>query len=296
MQFTIPGLTDITSQDDLVLLLNSSNVINNIKYLPNRLENVSPHPRLKISQKAFTNVSFSKTVISCVDFTYCHFENCLFIGTTITECDFQQCSFKNINTHKIIFLRTYINPSLFRTNYSNVSEANLAVHLFQQLLNNSQDNEQRQFARIANFNFLKWKGKLSWNKFINRQPYPINFWDFLKDGIPNYIYRFTFGYGLRLRNFFYTFIMAFILFYTLNYIYWKDYVLSKKDLTIECFKPSEVSLTANFFYTVDITTKIIDSQFQPSSTFGMFMLTVEGVTGFVFFSFLITILVNKFVK
>lgn len=289
---------EINKKSDFRNIVFGNDEIKNIIYWPDILKPTKKHPRLKIEKKSFNNVSFTKTILQDVDFTSCHFEDCLFIGSTIDNCKFRKCTFKNVNTDDIEIKKTYINPSSFTSNYSksDIGKANLAVHLFQQLLNNSRDEEQSEFARNADYNFKKWQGRLSKSKYQLKKPYPINWIEHKTEYVPNWLYRWSFGYGLRLRNFFLSFGIVYVVFYILNLVLWNNYKLTKKDLSIDSFDPNIYGLKANFFYTTDVTTQLVDSQFQPSTDLGMFMLTFQGITGFVLFTFLITILINKFVK
>jgi uncharacterized protein YjbI with pentapeptide repeats len=288
----------INKKSDFRNFVFGNDEIKNIIYWPEILEPTKEHPRFKIENKTFSNVSFTKTTLKDIDFTSCHFEDCLFIGSIIENCKFRKCTFLNVNTDDIQFKKTYINPFSFVDNYSkkDLGKANLAVHLFQQLLNNSRDEEQSEFARVADYNFKKWQGRLSKSKFKLKKPYPISRFEYMTEYIPNWLYRWSFGYGLRLRNFLFSFSVVYVIFFTINLALWSKYKLEKKDLSIDSFDPSTFGVKANFFYTTDVTTQLIDSQFQPTTDIGMFMLTFQGFTGFVLFTFLITILINKFVK
>jgi hypothetical protein len=272
--------------------------IRDILYRPDVLKNNKKHPRYKISRKTFINVSFTKTKLKNIDFTLCHFEDCLFIGTEIENCQFHQCTFKNVNTHQIEIKQTYINPESFKKNYkrTDIGKSNLAVHLFQNLLDNSRDEEQSEFARISNYYFRKWQGRLSRNKYHNKQPYKINEWEFFIEYVPNFLYRWIFGYGLRLRSFIATFLLIYGGFYLTNLNYWSEYGFHKKDFAIASFSAENISPIANIFFTADAMTQLVDSQFQPQTDFGMSMLTIQGFSGFILLSFLITVLINRFVK
>lgn len=272
--------------------------IRDILYRPDILKNDKGFPRYKVQRKTFVNVSFTKTKLKNIDFTLCHFEDCLFIGTVIQNCQFHQCTFKNVNTHQIEFKQTYIDPESFKNNYyrTDISKSNLAVNLFQQLLDNSRNEEQSEFARISNYYFKKWQGRLSKNKYFNKQPYKINGWEFFIEYTPNFLNRWIFGYGLRLRSFIATFLILYGIFYFTNLIYWCDYRFHEKDFSIASFNAENISPVANIFFTADAMTQLVDSQFQPQTDFGMSMLTIQGFSGFILLSFLITVLINRFVK
>lgn len=284
------------TQQELIDQLAVSTDLRNILYNPPVLEPTTLHPKLKIKNTTFTNVSFSKTQLNQVVFINCKFEDCLFIGTEILNCEFHNTYFKNCNPFKITFKETYINPASFNKCITGTDKANIGVHLFQQLLNNSDDKLQLNFSREAQYQFKKWQDKLTINKFFNKQPYSISFWQFLISYPFNRMYRLTFGYGLRLKNFAITFIIVFVSFFIINARNWKSYALEKKDVRIEAFNGDSSNFHSNFFYTLDATTKLVDSQFQATSNNGMAWLTIQNLFGFILLSGLITIILNRFVK
>lgn len=288
--------TDIVDQAAFEKLLRISHDLRNLIYRADKLKPTGNFPTLKIKELTFSNFSFSKTEITNVVFINCKFEDCLFIGTSIKNCEFHNCQFKNVNTFKISIENTYINPESFTKCFSGIDKSNIAIHLFQQLINNSKDQGHLRFSRVAEFNFRKWHDKLVLNKFWNKKPYEISIWTFIKEYPLSLIFRLTFGYGLRFRNFIVTFIILFISFFFVNSSNWKDYSFEKKDIKIEAFNPDSANIESNLIYTLDVTTKLIDSQFQPRSNIGMFWLTFQSIFAFILLSALITILINRFVK
>lgn len=254
------------------------------------------YPALKIKNTKFTNVSFSKTDITDVNFFNCRFEDCLFIATKIKNCEFQNCNFLNCNTYKIAFENTYINPKSFTKCIKKFSHSNIAVHLFHELLKNSDEKTQSKFKRIAQYHFRKWQNRLTYIKFFKKQPYAISFWEFIWIYPINWLYKWSFGFGLRLRNFLITFSIIFLLFFSINSCNWKSYKLVQKDLSISSFNSDSSNLQSNFLYTLDATTKIVDSQFQATSHSGMNWLTLESIVGFILLTGLVTIIFNRFIK
>lgn len=291
----------IDKELELKTIVDSEETIRDIIYLPDKLKNDERYPRYKIRRRTFINVSFTKTRLKNIDFTACHFQDCLFIGSTFENCQFHQCSFENVNTHQIKIKRTYIDPVSFKKNYSKkeIDKSNLAVHLFQELLDNSRDQEQSEFARIANYYFKKWQSRLSRSKYYRKKPYKITLGEFISEYVPNFLYRWIFGYGLRLRSFIATFLVVYGMFYLINFLFWKDYGFHVKDFPIHSFNSENaemVSPIANLYFTADAMTQLVDSQFQPSTNFGMTFLSLQGFSGFILLSFLITVLINRFVK
>jgi hypothetical protein len=85
-------------------------------------------------------------------------------------------------------------------------------------------------------------------------------------------------------------------FFIVNHLNWRLYNLSQKDIAISSFDKDTVNVSSNFFYTLDATTKLIDSQFQATNDYGINWLSIQGIIGFVFLSALITLIINRFVK
>lgn len=292
------GATDINNQIDFESLISQNDTIENIIYRPNDLKGTSAISKLKVKFITFENVSFKDTLIENVEFINCHFEDCLFLGVKINNCKFLECSFKGVNTYGIDISNSYLNPKFFSKNFkfNHYTKSNIAVQLFQELFNNSVKQEITDFAKSAKFHLLKWKDKLLISKYFFNKPYPIKWYKFYHEFIPNSFFRFGFGYGFRLRNFIISFILIFSGCFFVNRVFWCDYLLCKKDLEIEYFCPTVYSDYANLYYTTDVLTKAIDSQFQPSSNFGMILYLIQGGIGLIFFSLLVTVLINKFVK
>lgn len=293
--FRLDNTIKVDSLNGFVDLINHKDEIESYEYAPDILE-PSAHPRLKIAQKKFSKVSFSKTTLQKIDFRNCHFEKCLFIGAKIIDCEFHNCSFILSNFHKVEISKTYIDPSSLASNCKSLKSSNIMVHLFQVLLNNAKDEDQATFARIASYNFQKWQGHLICNKYLNEKPQKISFVEFLKGYAPNFILRWVFGYGLRIRNFIITFTVSILLFFILNSYLWKDYVLTFKDVSNSYMNLSSFDLLSVLMYTLDATTKLVDSQLYPCSETGIIFLSIQGAVGFILLSFLITVLLNRFVK
>jgi hypothetical protein len=288
--------TTIATQTDLVAQLGISQHLTNLHYSAGILQTPPTSGRLKIEDKQFSNFSFNHTKFQKVYFFNCKFEDCLFVGAEFDSCEFHNCSFINCNTHKIIIRNTYIDPTSFVDCISRYQHANIAVHLFQQLLRNADDTHQAKFSRIAEYNFKKWEDRLNIYRLRKKKPTPISFWKFLTLYPHRWLYRYTFGYGLRLKNFLLTFVLTFIMFAFVNWHNWESYKMQKKDVQICAFDSTSVNVTADVLYTLDATTKLVDSQMQPTSNKGMGWLSLQGAFGFLLLSGLITIIANRYVK
>lgn len=287
---------EIPDQAEFERLLNMSDSFKNALYKSDELKESAGRKNLKIKDCSFSNFSFSKTKIKNVIFINCKFTDCLFIGAEIKDCEFSNCRFSNVNTFKIVIENTYINPDSFIDSIKGIEKSNIGIHLFQQLLQNSRQQGQQKFSRVAEYNFNKWSDNLTLNKYRNEKPYKISFCQFLKEYPLNILFKWTFGYGLRFRNFIVTFSICFISFFFVNMYNWTNYSLKEKDICIDAFHPDSTGVVSNLFYTMDVTTKLVDSQFQPTSNIGMFWLSFQSIVAFILLSGLITILINRFVK
>ena len=295
--FKLNDLTKEFNQEQLLEHFNNAHELRNAIYKPDKL--VKANGRIKIKNINFFNTSFSKTIIENVIFINCKFEDCLFLGTRFVGCEFHNCVFKEVNPYKIKFEKTYINPSYFSSCFQGQDKkeiANIAVNLYQQLLENSKKEEQAEFARISEYQFERWKDYLLWNKFLKGKPYKISLGKFLLKMPMRILYKYTLGYGLRLRNLAISFLCVFIIFGYINHIFWDNYHLELRDVKSVQFFSDTTHIIANIFYTFECTTSLIDSQLQPTTNIGMSLLTIQGIVGFIFLSGLVTILINIFVK
>ena len=222
-----PGAIDVTSQLDLVNLTSLNDTVDNIIYRPNNLSGSSDIHKLKLKFITFENVSFKDTKFENVEFTNCHFEDCLFLGAKFIKCKFLECSFNGCNTLGLSIEKTYLNPYFFSGNFkfNHYTKSNIAVQLFQELYNNSVQQDYSEFAKKAKYYLLLWEDKLLISKFFFNKPYPIKWYKFYSHFIPNSFFRFGFGYGFRLRNFIISFILIFVSCFICNKHYWARYSL-----------------------------------------------------------------------
>ena len=286
----------IISQKDFEDQLAISKHLTNILYKPDIFESKIKNTKFKVRETIFENVSFSKTKLSNIYFDKCHFKDCLFIGTNIIDCEFHNCTFKNVNTHKIKINNTYINPRNFERNITDFNKANICTHLFHELLNNSKDYEQSSFARNAQYHFEKWRTRNIFKECFLDKERKVSIFKFLRTYPINWLFKWSFGFGLRMRNFIVTFAVTFLFFLYKNKNNWTGYKFANKGTEIEGFSVDSTNVTSNIYYTLEATTKLVDSQLQPTSSLGMNWLLMQSILGFVLLSALVTIIINRFVK
>ena len=179
-----------------------------------------------------------------------------------------------------------------------VKSANMCTTFFQSLYNNAKDSGQEEHKKNADYHFKKWKGLNIIQKRFTKQPFTDNIsWKEFIFSFPANLFQYVVtGYGYRISNFLFTFLFVFGLFFYNNHKNWESFELEKRDVELNNFKPDSSSIETTFYYTLDATTKLVDSQIQPKSYEGMMWLSFQGVIGFILLSLLITIIINKFVK
>ncbi len=143
----------------------------------------------------FTNVSLSKTTFKNFTFTNCQFEDCLFIGSAFINVDFHRCQFVNCNFYKAEFDNCYIDPQTisFDKKYRRAM-ANIGVHLYQQLYENSSKSRQSDFAMTADIEFRKWK---RWQLSYDQKSGKISFRKRSQDCFSSLIYEWVAGFGYK---------------------------------------------------------------------------------------------------
>jgi len=295
----------LNAQNDFYnMLITSAGAVRDFVYLP---DNLIPTQKseFKISNINFSDCSFAKTNIENIEFYNCKFYNCKFNLSKFKNCKFHDCKFTFTNMFKVEVEKCYWDADFFYDiipNYSYfrtaVKASNICVTFFQTLYHNAKDSGQEEHQKNADYHFKKWKGlnllqkrfvklpyteKISWSKFSLK--YLFNLFQYI----------FT-GYGYRVSNFIMTFIVGFIFFLYINHSKWAIYKVHERDVPILSFHSDSANIRSSVFYTLDATTKLIDSQMQPTSDTGMIWLSIQGVFGFLLLSGLITIILNKFVK
>jgi len=293
-----------TQKDFYDMMLSADKGLKNFVYKPDTIEPIEKRESRIVGIK-FSNCSFAFTTIKNLDFHNCKFINCKFNHSKFENCNFHDCTFEYVNMYGCGITNTYIDPNSFDAiipNYTDfigsINNANMCVKFFQILLNNAIVTGQKEFEKNADYHFKKWKGLNYLQKKFTKQPFSdkMNWWLFIKKFFPNFFQYLITGYGYRVDNFIITFFLGFISFLYVNHTKWIEFAISKRDVSLQSFDSKSANIQSSIFYTLDATTKLIDSQMQPTSNTGMIWLSIEGLFGFVLLSGLITIILNKFVK
>jgi uncharacterized protein YjbI with pentapeptide repeats len=119
--------------------------VKNILYEPDAF--APERPKNRLNRKTFTNVSFSKTELTGIEFRRCKFVDCLFIGAIFISYEFHDRHFEGCNPYKVSFENTYIDPKVFENTLEANKYSDIGVWLFQQLLANSVKCQQPEYAQ-----------------------------------------------------------------------------------------------------------------------------------------------------
>jgi hypothetical protein len=276
-----PPFTEIASQDALVEHFRISNDLRNVLYRPDVF---APRDPYRLTAKVFDNVSFSKTRLENVVFRDCVFRDCLFIGAEFVSCEFHSCAFEGCNPHKIKFQSCYIDPQVFAKLLDPRTQANIGVHLFNQLEQNARGREQHEFVATAAFLYRKWKRHYS--RFLYEKG-SVTGWTFWPKWMLDKTYDVVAGYGWRVGRFVLWSAGAFVIVATANALLWE-----RLGMSLASPKAAPVWLTAGYFTVVTMTT-LGYGDITPTSAFGMVVASGEALLGLLWLSVLASVVFRR---
>ena len=260
----------------------SDGVVENLLYKPYELRgSTSRFPR-KIRETEFRNVSFTRTHIESISFYGCVFNQCLFINSRIEHCEFHNCSFVDTNTHKIDFLGVYVDPNSFENCLKAKSDQNIGTHLYQRLMNNSNDENQRAFGRSASLRFNTWKRRQWFYEFKRDwRTKPGRSIHALASGLVRWFWG-LWGAGVHLGRFILSFAFTILLLSSFNFVL-------REQLGLDAV----TEIVDSIYFTVITMTTIGYGDITPSNTFGKVVMAGEGFLGFFLFALAASIVFRR---
>ena len=236
----------------------------------------------------FTNVSFSKTTFSDLTFTECQFEDCLFIGSTFKNVEFHRCKFNNCNFYKTTFDNCYIDPATisFHKKYRHEA-ANIGVHIYQQLFENSSKSRQSDFEIKADFEFRRWK---RWQLRYDQKVGKINQIDRALKWSSSLAYECLAGFGYKPWRFVIATILVFttVSFFNMNVL---PGALKHEGLDV-----GDITLSDSIFYTYSMMTALGFSTIVPVTDFAKILAVSEALIGIGWLGIFTSLLVKRFIK
>lgn len=264
----------------------STKEIRDLLYRPDILESVEPPKKWRVRNKKFYNVSFARTVISQIEFTDCHFESCLFTGSLVSDCRFNNCHFVSCNFYRAEIRGCFIDPKSFARCLDPKKHANIGVSLYQELLHNSRQQAQPEFANLSQYQFTRWKRYLKWDEIeksnLSWSKKVLKRFSLL----PAWTFEITTGSGVRLSNLAITSSLMLLTITGLNYYFSADFGLKLSGEPI-------ASIVESFYFSTIVVTSLGFGDITPSTDLGRFVIACEAIAGFLTFAVLVSMAFRK---
>ena len=274
-------------QEEVFKILRNSPGLQDVEYRGDSLERPNvPIAQSPFKDKTFRNVSFKDTKIRGIVFENCKFVQCLFTATQFVDCAFYNCEFKICSPHKVRFINTYINPSVFEGMLDESDDSNIGINLFHQLYENSTQMQQFEFANTAEFNRQKWRRYHLNYKFRKGKLSRI---EHGKQWLSNYLsYVFT-GYGLKFK-----FVAIWASLFAVGSFLWNLVFWDCMNVVGRDGPSNGRDLVEVFYYTATIVTGVGD--LTPTSDPGRVMFVIELIFGFLVISIFMRWLLRRAVR
>lgn len=268
------------------LLKSDEKTIKDQLYEPKFLNSEFAPFRFLVKDRTFLRTSFKETVISDYEFERCDFEGCVFIGTILRNCRFNRCKFTNCNFFRVEFYDCFLDPAQFRECVPIKGNENVGLHLYHELLANSRQQAQPDYADEAQFRFRKWqryqlKAQLrSWNFSRANITKVVKYLGYLS-------FDLTTGSGMRLRRLFLSALLTLALIAYINLKFAVDFGLQQGDKVISTYGDA-------VYVSTIIITNLGFGDITPSTQLGRMAISLEAIFGFVLFATLASALYRRF--
>jgi hypothetical protein len=282
---TLPLIKDRVDEPTLLTLLASKEDISRKLYEPSTLRSQYRPWRHIVDEVTFEEVSFSKTDVELFEFNNCTFRRCLFIGTIFRDCRFAGCEFIDCNPFRIQFLGCFADPSQFDSCLPHNDSANLGVHLFQQLLLNSRQQAQPDFADEAQFRFRRWQHR-QLRTALPSKVCTRGFWKKVPGYVLAVLFDVTCGSGMRLKRLLSSSALFIAFVSLLNWLCAAPLGLKLDQQVID-------SPVDAFYFTAVVMTTLGFGDVTPHTHLGRLAVGLEAISGFVLFAFLTSTLYRR---
>lgn len=259
----------------------SETTIENILYRPDKIESKKPPQKWTIRGKSFKNVSFSKTLLSYLEFTRCTFDGCLFVGSIISDCRFNDCQFINCNFYRAQFQNCHIDPSSFERCLDPVKYANIGVGLYQELLQNSRQQAQPEFTSEAQYQFRKWQRYWGWHEVRNSNRSFMRTIFRRTSLLWAWVYEKTTGSGTRFTNMAGTSAVFLIVLTAINYFLRDNFGLMIGEEPVK-------SVPEAFYFSTIVVTTLGFGDITPRTDLGRIAVSLQALLGFATFALLVS--------
>ena len=279
------NVREIETQEEFESIMQKSKDICNYQYNPPTIKKPKNHPAMKFTDHKFSNVSFSKTIISNVVFIKCEFKNCLFVGVKFINCKFSDCIFEGINMAYVEFQKIDINPKCLKDIFA-AEQANLAADFYQALFKDLKHFNQTELAAEAEYYYMVWTKKDTWKKIQDNKGV------FKKTGIILYLYTPLFlqrliGFGVRFLQYLCSLLVVFIALCGINFYFWSKYVI---------IPPTNQKISTVIFYTFYTFTSYGSTPMSPSTAFGITFAILQGILGWIFLGIGLAMISKKLIR
>ena len=282
IHWKLEGAREVSSPEVFFDLLKTEGLLENITYLHDCLHGSEGERSVK--GKKFVRVNFSKTEITGITFRDCEFSECLFIGARILDCKFHQCTFVSTNPHKVTISGTYINPASFANCLNTKLHQNIGLHLYQQLLKNSRDEDQIEFQREAQFLFYRWKRYQLGYEIKNRKTPKLCRRKI--EHVGRWLWEKLLGSGVKLRYLIYTASTTVLLCALVNYCL-------RDCFGLELGKTLPQEIVGALYYTTVSLTTLGYGDVVPETSYGKAFAALQSVIGFFLFAMLASTLFRR---